>query len=83
MQVSIQPVTFFPNQAVSLRIEGVKVRDLGNNGCAMIICAFLDSGGNSLSSSVVEMSSTAYSLWGTDDTYVLDFAIQALGLTKA
>lgn len=83
MQANIQPVTFYPNQATVLKINGVRINSLGENTFANITCSFMSAQGQTLSSTTVDMPSSVYDTWGTDDTVVLDFAIQALGLVKS
>lgn len=84
MQTNIQPVTFFRSAANILRVQSVSIAHLGQNGSARVLCSFIEAGtGRILSSEVVDISGDAYAQWGSDDEYVLDYAVTALGLTKA
>lgn len=83
MQTTIQPVTIYPHQVVALRIDAVKVQNLGDAGSAVILCTYLSEEDKSIQTHIVKMTSEAYCEWGYDDAYVLNYALKELGLTKA
>lgn len=83
MQATIQPITIYPHQVNVLRIDSVKVRSLGSNGNALILCTYISESDQQVQSQVVEMPTEVYNTWGSDDTIVLDYALNALGLTRA
>jgi hypothetical protein len=83
MQANIQPVTFFRDQATVLTINAVQVRQFGESGQALILCALMSDDGRIMSNQTVSISGTDYAAWGTDDDYILNYAMNALGLTPA
>lgn len=80
MQTRIQPINFFRQQATILRIDSVQVRSLGEGGSAFIFCSLLNDDNETLHNSPVEISGNDYSAWGSDDNYILQKAIETLGV---
>jgi hypothetical protein len=83
MLVTIQPITIYPHQINIFRIDAVKIRSIGSDGSAIILCSFLTDEDVPVQSQVVEMPTAIYNTWGTDDNIVVDYALQTLGLTRA
>lgn len=83
MQVNIQPVTFFHKTATILKVHGVNIRSLGTSGNAFILCGLYSVSNEQLHNEVVDLSGADYDQWGTDDSYIIDKVVAALGLTLA
>ena len=80
MQTRIQPINFFRQQATILRVDSVQVRSLGEDGNAFIFCSLLNDDNEPLHNVPVTISGSDYSAWGSDDNYILQKAIESLGV---
>jgi len=80
MQTRIQPIIFFRQQATILRVDSVQIRSLGEDGNAFIFCSLLNDDGEPLHNVPVVISGSDYSAWGSDDNYILQKAIESLGV---
>ena len=81
MQTDIIPVTVFPDIATILEVPNARILAFGDTGSAMIDWRLLSSDGRLLKTGCYTMTEQEYSAWGSDDNYVLDIVISALGLT--
>jgi hypothetical protein len=83
MKAKIQPVQFFKNFATLLQINSVVVNTLGESGRASISCSLIDEEtSRHLASEVVILDGEAYSSWGSDDEYIINYVLEALGLNR-
>ena len=82
MQINIQPVTIYPHVANMLQIDAVKIRNIGIRGSAIILCSYISTNGQPVSSATVDMPTHIYDQWGTDDTYVINYTLSELGLSQ-
>lgn len=83
MQIEIQPVTFFRKSATVLKIMGVNVRQLGPGGSVLVLCILQSASGEHLHNEAFTLAGSDYDQWGSDDSYLLTKALEALGLTAA
>ena len=83
MLTKIQPVRLFRSEATLLRINGVMVNSLGEGGRASISCSLLEEQNlKVLANEVVILEGDAYSAWGSDDEYVINYVLDSLGLNR-
>jgi hypothetical protein len=86
MQINIQPITIYPYQADAIRIDAVKIRGIGDTGSAIVFYAYVSTTGSpeqTLNNGSIEIPNNIYNQWGTDDTFIIDYVISTLGLTRA
>lgn len=81
MESKITPVQVFPHTATTLKIVGVQVRKLGEEGSAMVAWQLFNDKDLQIQSGAVELKGAEYSAWGSDDAYVLGVVLSKLGLT--
>jgi hypothetical protein len=82
MQAKIQPVTFFKDTATIFRVNTVQVREFGDKGSAIVLCTLMTDDDRILSNQTVMISGDNYAAWGSDDEYILSYALNSLGLTR-
>jgi len=83
LTASINPVTVFPDTAVYFTLYNAAITHFGNNGTAILCWQLLDVNGKVLRQDALEISGAEYQGWNDDDPYLLDLALNKLGLTRA
>lgn len=81
MENKIKPVRVFPHYATTLKIAGVKVNKLGQEGSAVAGWQLFTDEGNEVQSGGVDINSSEYSSWNDDDSVILKLVASKLGLT--
>ena len=82
MKIQIQPVQVFPETATQLELTGAKIRRLSSEGDAHLFWRLLSADNKILTTGVVSISNSEYQEWQDDDPYLMDLALQKLGLTS-
>ena len=83
LDTKINPVSVFPDTAVSLRVIGAQVRKPGTGGQAIVAWQLLTEKGETVKSGGLPMVGKDYDAWGEDDSYLSTFVLSKLGLTAA
>ncbi len=79
-KINIQDKTYTTTTvAKSIEIDSAEIK-LGESARFMV--KLLDENENLVGIERVEISGTDYSNWGSDDQYVIDYILNALGLTE-
>lgn len=81
MKSQIAPVIFWQEEATEFEIELVQIRSFGESGSAIVAWNLQNNFGNILKSGTTILSGSDYSLWGSDDSYIVSKTAEILGLT--
>lgn len=79
--IKIKPVNYQP---APIRIENIVIHDVlvKLNETAIISGAHIDINGNGISPFTLIMDKVDYDKWATDDSFIIDYTLQKLGLEK-
>ncbi len=81
MKSQITPVTFWQETATQFEIELVQIRAFGEDGSAIVAWILKNDSEKVLKSGTTIIEGSDYSLWGSDDYYVISKTAEILGLT--
>lgn len=81
MYAKIQPVICYPSTATKLICPNVNIRNLGGDCYADIAWQLFSDTNEKLQYNFLKMPKEDYDLWGTDDTYILNYVASKLNLS--